>query len=414
MFLRQHSEPDKRYNLRTKLTVTAYMRKPSQPNYKPSICFVALNAYNVLSGRKDIKHIGGAEVQQVRIASWLVGRGYSVSFVTLDHGQPDGINLNGITVRKAYSAEAGIRGLRFVHPRWSHLWAAMSRANADLYYQRGVGVETGQVALWCYLHRRRFILAAAALTNCDPQLLARWKPLKERLFYRTGVRLAHGIIAQTATQQELFRRNMGLSTVLVRNCGWDMNNSASHEPLSIPNHDSMRVLWVGQISKVKRFEWLLDVAEQCPEIVFDVVCAANTDSYYASALINRADTISNVTMNGRVPYAEMAGYYRHCHVLCCTSAHEGFPNTFLEAWALGIPVVSTIDPDNLIVSNGLGLVAHDVKGIVTCLRKITQSSETWLKASRAAKQYYLANHTPEVCLPIFEHLLLKVVGHQRT
>ena len=86
----------------------------------------------MLSGREGFQHIGGAEVQQVRIASWLAERCYSVSFVTLDHGQPDGINVTGVTVRKAYAAEDGIRGLRFIHPRWSGLWAAMSRANADL------------------------------------------------------------------------------------------------------------------------------------------------------------------------------------------------------------------------------------------------------------------------------------------
>lgn len=387
------------------------MSKSSQPNHKPSICFVALNAYNVLSGRKDIKHIGGAEVQQVRIASWLVRRGYSVSFVTLDHGQPDGINVNGVTVRKAYAAEAGIRGLRFVHPRWSSLWAAMSRANADVYYQRGLGIETGQVALWCYLHRRRFILAVTALINCDPQLLAHCEPRIERLFYRIGVRLAHAITAQTVTQQVLLLRNMGLSTILVRNCGWDMNNGASHEPPSIPHHGSMRVLWIGRIGKTKRFEWLLDVAERCPDINFEVVGTANSDSNYASSLMKRAARISNVKMHGRVPYSEMIKYYQSCHMLCCTSAHEGFPNIFLEAWSLGMPVISTFDPDGVIAANGLGLVAQDVKGIVACLKTMIQSPQIWLEASRAAKRYYQTNHTPEMCLPAFERLLLNVAGN---
>lgn len=85
----------------------------------------------------------------------------------------------------------------------------------------------------------------------------------------------------------------------------------------------------------------------------------------------------------------------------------------LEACTLGIPVVSTFDPDGAIAANGLGLVADDVKRIVTCLKEITQSSEIWLKALRATKQYYLANHAPEVCLPIFEQLLLKVAKNYR-
>jgi len=105
----------------------------------------------------------------------------------------------------------------------------------------------------------------------------------------------------------------------------------------------------------------------------------------------------------------MSRFYQPCSILCCTSAYEGFPNTFLEAWAIGMPVVSTFDPDGVIVSNGLGWVAQNIEGIVACLRKIIQSPKIWRKASKAAKQYYLANHTPEVCLPRFEQLLLKVV-----
>jgi glycosyltransferase involved in cell wall biosynthesis len=374
---------------------------------RPSVCFVALNAYNLLSGRDDIDHIGGAEVQQVRIASWLVSRGFHVSFVTLDHGQPDGLKVNGITVRKAYVKERGIRGLRFIHPRWSGLWAAMTRADADVYYQRGAGSETGQVALWCRTHRRPFVFAAANESDCCRSLyaLGTWR---ERTLYRVGLRLADAVTAQTATQQAMLRQNIGLTTTLIRNCGWYSMDDRPCKWPALNDPDGIRVLWVGRISEQKRFEWLLDIAEKCPEMTFDVVGAANGNSEYASRLMERAAKIPNVKMNGQVPYAEMAGYYRKCRILCCTSAYEGFPNTFLESWALGAPVVSTFDPDGIIASNGLGWVVQDVDGAVTHLKEIIQSPEIWLAASKAAQQYYLANHTADVCLPGLEQLLLKL------
>jgi glycosyltransferase involved in cell wall biosynthesis len=379
----------------------------SQPNLKPSICFVALNSYNLLSGRENISHIGGAEVQQVRIASWLMGRGYPVSFVTLDHGQPDGVNIHGIKVYKAYATEDGIRGLRFVYPRWLGLWAAMARADADVYYQRCAGNETGQVALWCRLHRRKFLFAAANDSDCDSSLYA-LQSWREKVLYRIGLRLADAVTAQTTTQQRLLRENMGLSTILVRNCGWNLAGCAQCEQPLSNGLGSIRVLWVGRISEQKRFEWLLDVAEKCPEITFDVVGVPNTTCGYASLLTKRATAIPNVRMHGQIPYCEMHGYYQRCSVLCCTSAYEGFPNTFLEAWSLGIPVVSTFDPDGVIAANGLGLVAQDVEGIMACLKKLIQSAEMWSKASKVAKQYYLDNHTPDKCLPKLERLLLRV------
>jgi glycosyltransferase involved in cell wall biosynthesis len=163
---------------------------------------------------------------------------------------------------------------------------------------------------------------------------------------------------------------------------------------------------------VKRFEWLLDIAQQCQEITFDVVGAPGSDSPYTLSLIERATGISNVKMHGYVPYKEMDKCYQCCRILCCTSAYEGFPNTFLEAWSIGIPVVSTFDPDDVIAANGLGWVAHDVEGIVACFKKICQSPEILGEASKASREYYLANHTPEVCLPAFERLLLRVTGCQ--
>ena len=102
------------------------------------------------------------------------------------------------------------------------------------------------------------------------------------------------------------------------------------------------------ISGEKRFEWLLDIAEQCPEMIFDVVGASNTDSDYASNLVKRACEIRNVKMHGRISHQEMPAYYRSSDILCCTSAYEGFPNTFLEAWSVGVPVVSTFDPDDVV------------------------------------------------------------------
>src|SRR5262245_66590268 len=68
---------------------------------KPSICFVTPNGYAVLSGDSSVRHIGGAEMQQALLARELARRGYRVSFVVLDHGQDDGIDLDGIRVLKA-------------------------------------------------------------------------------------------------------------------------------------------------------------------------------------------------------------------------------------------------------------------------------------------------------------------------
>lgn len=370
---------------------------------------MAHNAFGVLAG-VDTGHIGGIERQQSLMAKWLAGRGYQVSILTWDEGQEDNLVIEGVRVIKMCVRDTGIRGLRFLYPKWTSLCRAMRRANADIYYYNCGDLGLGQVVMSCQRHGRKCVYSVASDPVCDPKLPV-LKPLRERVLYKYGLKHVDSVVVQTRRQQQMLRQGFGIDSTIIPMPREGFGRDTYAFPPNLPS-ENPSVLWVGRISKEKRFEWLLEVAEQCPQITFDVVGASNTDSIYALALVKRAAGVLNVKMHGRVPHAEIAKYYRCSSVLCCTSAYEGFPNTFLEAWSFGIPIVSTFDPDSVIVSNGLGFAVQDVEGIVVRLREIIQSPETWLRASKAAKRYYLENHTPEACLPKFERLFLEVAGYE--
>ena len=107
----------------------------------------------------------------------------------------------------------------------------------------------------------------------------------------------------------------------------------------------------------------MDIAISSPDLVFDVVGDANTDTDYARDLKERAAAIPNVVMHGHVTHSEMGPFYRDAALLCSTSGYEGFPNVFLEAWSVGLPLVSSFDPDGVIARHGLGKVAHSAAGV---------------------------------------------------
>ncbi len=377
-------------------------------NYtKLNICFVAQNAYGALTG-VDTGHIGGIEHKQSFIAKWLARRGHQVSLITWDEGHDGDDIIQGVRVIRMCARDAGVKGIRFFYPKWTDLCKAMRKANADIYYYNCGDLELGQVVMWCRRHGRKCVYSVASEPDCDRRL-PEMHTLRERVLYRYGLKHVDSVIVQTRHQQQKLREGFGIdSTVIKMPCNLGDNEFICSE---LSHKESTHVLWVGRISEEKRFEWFLDVAEQCPEIQFDVAGTPNTYATYAQALIKRAAKLSNVKMHGRIPHAEMKKVYCCCKVLCCTSEYEGFPNTFVEAWSLGIPVVSTFDPDCVIATNGLGSVAQDVVGIVACLREVVRSSESWHRISSAAKQYYLAHHTPEKCLPILERLILDVVGY---
>ena len=371
---------------------------------RPSICFVAHNAYGALAGVDD-GHAGGIERQQSLMATQLVRLGYSVSMITWDQGQADGIKINGVRVFKMCRRDAGIKGLRFFLPKWTSLWSAMKTANADIYYYNCGDLGLGQVAMWTRLHRRKCVYSVASNPDCDRKLPV-LKSIRERMLYRFGLARADGVITQTLGQQKMLREGFRIDSTVIP---MPLEDLKAQQP-GMADDQQNRVLWVGRFSKEKRLEWLLDVAEQCPNISFDILGAANTNSQYSRELSGRADEIANVNMLGRVPHSYVAQHYRNCKVLCCTSAYEGFPNTFLEAWSLARPVVSTFDPDGIIDRLGLGWTASSVAELADQLQTAINSPQQWQEASQAARSYYEKNHSLHASIAKFDRFFCEIIG----
>lgn len=361
-----------------------------------SVCFVAPSAYPALSGREDLAHIGGAEQQQVILARELVRRGHQVSFVVLDHGQPDGAEvLPGIRAFTCYRRDAGLPGVRFFLPRLTGLWSAMRRADADVYYQRGADVETALVGAWCRRRNRGFLFAVAHDTNCiarSPLMPRR----SERFLFRRGLALADGVIVQTIRQQQLLLATFGRMSTIVRNAAsWPPDQAP---PAATPPalDGPMRVLWVGRFSEEKRPEWVARLARDLPGCRFDVVGASNHPTAFAARLVEQFASLPNVHWHGYVPHRRMAELYRQAGLLLCTSESEGFPNVFLEAWACGLGVLSTVDPDDLVTRLGMGVHAPDYEGLRRHLLALESTREFWIEAGRRGQAYVRAHHAPDV------------------
>ena len=375
---------------------------------KPKVCFVALENLAALADDVKFGRIGGAEIQQTIIGKNLAKRGYEVSFITLDHGQDDDMEIDGIRIIKAYDPDAGIPKLRFPHPRLTGLWRAMRKADADIYYQRIRDSLTGIVAAFCRWHQRKFVFAVAGDYDCVPDPPG-FPARHVHVLYYYGLRRADLVIAQTATQQRLLRENFGIDSAVIPNCAPDYGVGADGADVST-SAGSRRLLWIGGFSPVKRLELLLDIAERLPNLQFDVVGGGNRELEYVQRLRLRAESMSNVQLYGVIPHTDVRPLYQRATALISTSRSEGFPNVFLEAWSYGLPVVSTFDPDNLIAKHGLGVVAEDFSGLVDGLHVMLDCQQRWHEASRAAREYYRSNHSVEAVIPRFEKAFTRVVG----
>ena len=371
-----------------------------------NVCLVAHFAYGAASGGVH-GHVGGVEWQTSLLAKWLAAQGHQVSLVTWDEGQPEDTCIEGVRLLKLCRQNEGLRSIRFFHPRWTSLNRALHKANADIYYQNCAEYVTGQVALWCRLHARKFVYSIASDPDCAPDL-PEIKTIRERVLYRYGLKSADRIIVQTRKQQELLLRGFEReSTVLPMPCpGPSPEEFVEPQPFA---GGSLRVVWVGRIAEVKRLELLLEVAAGMPEIKFEVAGEFKNDSAYTRRLKKIAYGLSNIALLGRVERKDMPKLYPNAFALCCTSIHEGFPNTFIEAWSYGVPVISTVDPDNLIHSSELGLIANDAASIILRIKELAADPNHWHKFSKKARLYYLDNHFYDDAMARFEALFMRLL-----
>ncbi|MCF7762194.1 MAG: glycosyltransferase family 4 protein [Verrucomicrobia bacterium] len=355
------------------------------------ICFISLKSHDLVAEAAQPRYIGGAERQQVLIGRGLQQLGYEVSFVTHDVGQPDGVTHNGIRIHTAYHPDRGLPGLRAISPRWKGLWSALERADADIYHQMCADIETGQVAWWCRRKGRRLVFAAASDADCQRDLpLLRTR--RQRWFYRYGLARADWVVCQTATQECGLKRHFDIQSMIIPSCTPEPEGDVNR-PVSCPKAEHVTLAWVSRLVPLKRLEWLLDLAEHAPSYRFLVVGGGETSDAYVRGLLARAARLPNVHILGRVPDRELWEVYDQADLLLDTASIAGVPTTFLEAWARGVPVVTTVDPDGDLEKNNLGRVVSSVAEMAAAIAELIGQPERWWSCSQAARQYYKKHHT---------------------
>ena len=375
------------------------------PVRKPRICFVVYNGYGQLVGA-DKGHAGGVERQQTMMARWLAAHGFDVTVITWSAGQPEGALIRGVRHRQVCAKQAGLPLLRFFHPRWTSLMAALKRADADVYYYNIGDLGLGQITRWCRRHGRTSIFSVASDADCQPDLplLKTWR---DRALYKHGMALVDHVISQTQRQQQMMKDLFGRdSTVLPMPCDFPVRDP--DERLNPPAQQDTRAAWVGRVDPNKRPEWLFDIAEKTPGVQYAVAGASNSNSDYARRLFERAAHTPNIRMLGRVAPPEMHRVYENAHVLVCTSVREGFPNTFLEAWSRGIPLITTFDPDGIVARQKLGWAVNTVDEAAQVLNSLANSPVEWQERSRAARLYYRDSHELDRCMARFAEFFCRV------
>jgi len=321
--------------------------------------------------------------------------------VTLDYGQADGVDVKGVNVRKLYGPDAGLPVVRFVYPRLTTLWRVLKEVDADVYYQRTSAALTGLMAMFCKRHGKKSIYSGAS----DVDFVRGKQEIglaRDRWLFEHGLKNVDRVFVQNENQLGNAKAHYDRDGVLIPNC-------YAAPPDATPADPNGYVLWVASVKPQKRPELFLDLAERMPQHKFVVIGgsdASGRGEEFARAIRERAATLPNVEFKGFMPFIEADRMFSGARVLVNTSLYEGFPNTFLQAWARGVPAVSFVDTGSRHHGEPVYDIATDIDDAANRVARLMGDDAHWRAASGRVFEHFTEKHSPEAVLQLYERELL--------
>lgn len=359
----------------------------------PRVCFIGTHpgVPRLLCGAGP-DAVGGAELQLVMVARALRARGYRIAFgVGAYDGVTDGTTPDGIELvtlyRRRHHAERILKALRPVE-----LWGALRRIDADVYFTKGASAQTGVLGTFCALTGKHLVVWLASDIDVEAQPYEGGRVCRSHgLFGAAGLKAADLIIAQTTQQEVPIMKRFGRDVAVVPNI-WSGSVGAS-------GRDEDYALWVSNIRPEKRPEMLVDLARALPDTRFVMIggqVRGHEDLY--RSIEREAAGLSNLEFVGYVPFEQTHDYFARARLLVNTSAIEGFPNTYLQAWSAGKPVVASFDPDDTIRDRELGAVFTDLEGAQETIRAMWSDGQRRRDIGERATAYVREKHSEEAVL----------------
>lgn len=355
------------------------------------VCVVSTNIVPYFRG--DM--FGGAERQAAVILKALDKRGVDCTLVTSDLSKNVELPYRA---ENAYYSSDGVPILRFFTPRMTGILRALERVDADVYYQRNAGMITGVVAWFCRRNNRVFVYGAGSDQEFDKKKAI--PGFRDRTMFFYGLRKADAVVVQNQAQQDALRAMLDLPSVIIP------NGVESHPP----EQKTDTVLWIGGLTTIKRPDVFLSVVKELPDVEFSIVGGpSGGEVSFGRHIQERAAKIPNLTVVGRLAPDEARRHVSRAALLVNTSAVEGFPNAFLEAWDAATPVVSFVDVDGLISRYEVGKVCADESEMIRAIRELMQDSDRRAamgsRATQLVRDQFSSDTLGECYMSFFADLL---------
>lgn len=326
--------------------------------------------------------------------------------------------------------------IRVVNWHWSLLWQIPLLATARLFRRRThpaamIGEFTRQSgSVFCTFGASltsTSVVRAASARGCPSILFLAWDGDLDPAYLEApemaniygepgglcaaGIREADCVIAQHEQQAQWLRDRYDRVCEVIENPIDLRDWIASEKPSSRDSNDegsSRYCLWVGRADEHHKCPHrLVQIARKCPGLQFLMVMNGGDPGVERSI---RKSLPANVRLQGGVPFARMRGLYQGAFALVNTSEYEGTPNVFLQAMAMGIPVLSLKTGTSLLERSRGGIVCDGNEDELAQLIRTASTSIPQGVDLQFARQHLAEHHDLQTQAEKFADLAHRVVA----
>ena len=294
---------------------------------------------------------------------------------------------------ESFGVMEGIRIIRFFYVRFPKLFMAIKRYNPDVIIQMGSGGFTFMGAIISKILSKTFIYRLSSDLDADKRIKKKLNK-KDQILFKIGLRNTDIILCLNEYQYRALKEKLPNKKIFILNPPFYINKDIGFTT----EKKGSFITWMGNSRYQKNIAALVPIAKSLPDINFKITGtkSSNIDKSSLDSL-KTLETLKNVEFMGYMKRSEILPFLSKAVALLNTSYLEGFPLTFLEAWSLGIPVISTknVNPNNVITKYKLGAVAESYDDLPDLIRKIVNASPDESMGQRC-REYVEKNHNPEI------------------
>lgn len=354
---------------------------------------------------------GGAEVQANFIADVLSNSNFQVSYIcqTINSNK---INqkekINNITVHwlekdskfRWLSQNKYLVTLKNIKPDYVFLRLFSNLAYVCAKYSQKHNAKfhwicTGNLCVHKTTHIRTFFNNVSLKNTFILKfLLFLMNAILMDIFTNMGMKYVDIGWSQNDFQFNMIQKNFNLKTERIISGHPHPTNKRSPDTI----FKTKTILWCANYGRHKRPELFIKIAKLLESYNYKfTMVGSHSDKRIVDKILQNKP--NNLKITGRLNYEDNLNEFDHSSIFINTSSSEGdgFPNTFPQSWARGLPTITIgFDPDNIIKKNNLGYCCKDTSEVSEKIVSLLSNEKLFIEISDNVIKYFNKNNSLEI------------------